>query len=109
MENGSNSCAHATTSRATNGPALGTQGAGEKWTTGRSIKAIKPKTEIRLAAWNVLTGHHVGQKEIIARELTNCKILIAALSELRLAGSRTTTIRVRQCDPCITIHVFLLI
>ncbi|MBN3281200.1 RTJK polymerase, partial [Polyodon spathula] len=102
MENGSNS--HATASGETAAPALGTQGAGEKWTTGQSIKAIKPKTEIRLAAWNVLTGHHVGQKEIIARELTNCKISIPALSELRLTGSRTTTIRVPDSDKTMTLY-----
>jgi exonuclease III len=57
------------------------------------MKLMTPKLEIRIAAWNVRTGHHVGQKEIIAMELSKCKISIAAVSELRCTGSGTLTIQ----------------
>ncbi|EYC22440.1 hypothetical protein Y032_0017g3350 [Ancylostoma ceylanicum] len=91
MENGSMLLDQATASGATDAPVLGTMGTGVKWTTGRKENALRrikgkpgitPKKELRIAAWNVRTGHQVGQKEIIARELTRCKISIAALSEL---------------------------
>uniref|UniRef100_A0A914X6S7 Reverse transcriptase domain-containing protein n=1 Tax=Plectus sambesii TaxID=2011161 RepID=A0A914X6S7_9BILA len=92
MEIQPNSSTNATASRAANAPALGIQGAGEKWATGQRIKFTTPKLEICIAVWNVQTGHHIGQKEIIAMELSKCKISIAAVSELRLTGSGTLTI-----------------
>ncbi len=84
---------HATASEAAALPVSGIQGTGEKWATGQSSKIIPPKTEICIAAWNVRTGHHVGQKEIIAKELKNYKISIAAVSELRLTGSGIMSIQ----------------
>ncbi len=92
MEIESKSTANVTASGATDAPVLGTQDAGEKWITGQRKKIVTPKLEIKVAAWNVRTGHHVGQKEIIARELLKCKISIATLSELRMTGSGTMTI-----------------
>lgn len=74
MENRSNSCAHATASEETHAPALGSQGAGEKWTTGQSIKAIKPKTEIRLTAyWQDIT---LGRKRSLPGNLQIEKFLL---------------------------------
>lgn len=60
---------------------------------GPKNKFFTPKSQVRVAAWNVRTGHHVGQKEIIAKELLDCKISIAAVSELRMIGSGEMTIR----------------
>ncbi|EYC06433.1 hypothetical protein Y032_0076g1060 [Ancylostoma ceylanicum] len=87
-------------------------GTGVKWTTGRKENALRrikkpgitPKKELRIAAWNVRTGHQVGQKEIIARELTRCKISIAALSELRMNGSGTATIKVPDSGQAMTLY-----
>lgn len=76
-----NSSFNATASRAADAPVLGNQDAGEKWAT-RNRKIITLKVEIQIAVWNVRTGHHIGQKEIIAKELLSCKIDIPALSEL---------------------------
>ena len=60
MDTGTTNFAHATASGAPDAPALGTtHGAGEKWPTGRKMKLITPKMDIRVAAWNVRTGHHV--------------------------------------------------
>ncbi|EYB96258.1 hypothetical protein Y032_0152g2891 [Ancylostoma ceylanicum] len=93
MENGSMLLDQATASGPTDAPVLGTMGTGVKWTTGRKDNTLrrakgKPgitsKRELRIAAWNVRTGHQVGQKEITARKLTKCKISIASLSELRM-------------------------
>ena len=53
---------HTTASGAADAPALGTRDAGVKWTTGQRNKLITPKREVRIATWNVRTGHHVGQK-----------------------------------------------
>lgn len=75
-----NSSFNVTASGAADAPVLGNQDAGEKWATGR--RNITPKVEIQIAVWNVRTGHHVGQKEIIAKELLSSKIDIPALSEL---------------------------
>lgn len=78
-----NSSFNATASGAADAPVLGNQDAGEKWATGRrNRKIITLKVEIQIAVWNVRTGHHIGQKEIIAKELLSCKIDIPALSEL---------------------------
>ncbi|CAF0799104.1 unnamed protein product [Didymodactylos carnosus] len=88
----------------------GTQGTGEKWATGQTKKEKRnkpklttPKSEIQIAAWNVRTAHNVGQKEIIAKELLNHKISIAALSELRLTGSGTTTVEPPITDEKMTL------
>ena len=94
---------NATSTGAADVSALGTHGVDKKWTTGRTTKFIKPKNEIRIAAWNVRTGHHVGQKEIIATEITNYKISIAAISELRLTGSGTMMISPPTTDETITL------
>lgn len=94
---------NATASGAADVPALADnrgQGAGEKFATGQRTnwkqkhKLITPKLEVQLATWNVRTGYHVGQLEIIARELSRYKISITALSELRLTESGTKTIRI---------------
>ncbi|EYC10037.1 hypothetical protein Y032_0057g2732 [Ancylostoma ceylanicum] len=111
MENGSMLLDQATASGATDAPVLGTMGTGVKWTTGwkenalRRIKGkpgITPKKELRIAAWNVRTGHQVGQKEIIARELTRCKISVA--DELLINGSGTATIKVPDNDQTMTLY-----
>ncbi|KIH58495.1 hypothetical protein ANCDUO_11298 [Ancylostoma duodenale] len=52
------------------------------------------KRDLRIAARNIRTGHHVGQKEVFARELTRCSLSIAALSELRSSESKTVPIKV---------------
>lgn len=89
----------------TDAPALGTQGAGDKSTTGQKRKKyVTPKTEIRIAGWNVRTGHHVGQIEIIARELVKCKISVAALSELRFIGSGTKTVVPPDSNETMTLY-----
>ena len=64
---------------------------------------MMPKSEIRIATWNVRTGHHVGQKEIVAMELSKCKISIAALSEQRLTGSGMLTIQPPAMDEKMTL------
>ncbi|EYC13705.1 hypothetical protein Y032_0043g876 [Ancylostoma ceylanicum] len=86
MENGSMLLDQATASGATDAPVLGTMGTGVKRTTGRKER------------------HQVGQKEIIARELTRCKISIAALSELRMNGSGAATIKVPDSDQTMTLY-----
>ena len=78
---------NATASGVTDAPALWSQGAREKWTTGRRFKLFNSKKHIHIAAWNGRTGQHVGQKELIAAEIIKGRISIAALSELRLTGS----------------------
>lgn len=60
--------------------------------------------EIRIAAWNVRTGHHVGQKEIIAKDLLSCKIDIAALSEVRLPGSGQMVVEPPSIDDQMTLY-----
>ncbi|KAG2460450.1 CFDP2 protein, partial [Polypterus senegalus] len=85
------------------GQQLRSQGTGVKWATGRRPKLSTPKTELRIGAWNVRTGHHVGQKEIIVKELTTCKITIAAISELRLTGSGTMIVQPPAIDDQMTL------
>ncbi|WP_353803978.1 hypothetical protein, partial [Acinetobacter baumannii] len=79
-------------------PALGNQGTGEKSTTGQNTKLLTPKTTINIAAWNIRTGHRVGQKELIARELRECRIAITALSEVRMPGAGMTTVATPEQD-----------
>lgn len=95
---------NATASGAADAPALGTQGTGGKWTTGHQLHRLMPKTPINVAAWNVRTGHHVGQKEIIARELSKLNALITALSELWLTGSGTVAVEVPAMDEKMTLY-----
>ncbi|KIH43775.1 endonuclease/exonuclease/phosphatase family protein [Ancylostoma duodenale] len=45
------------------------------------------KLFLKSATCNIRTGHHVGQKEAVIRELLRYGISIAILSELRLTGS----------------------
>ncbi|CAM4496109.1 unnamed protein product [Leuciscus chuanchicus] len=107
MENyESNFTLNATASGAADAPALGNLDAGEKYATGRrnQRKIVTPKMEIRIAAWNVRTGHHVGQKEIIAKELLSCKIDIAALSEVRLTGSGQMVVEPPSIDDQMTLY-----
>ncbi|XP_067126340.1 craniofacial development protein 2-like [Centruroides vittatus] len=65
---------------------------------------ITPKIGLNIVAWNIRTGHHVGQKEIIASELAKCNIPIAALSELRLTGSGTVIIQPPNSDKTMTLY-----
>uniref|UniRef100_A0A914X3Y7 Reverse transcriptase domain-containing protein n=1 Tax=Plectus sambesii TaxID=2011161 RepID=A0A914X3Y7_9BILA len=65
---------------------------------------MTPRQEVRIAAWNVRTGHQVGQKETIACELQQCKVGVAALSELRLTGSGTTVIQLPDSDEYTTLY-----
>lgn len=107
MENHeSNFTLKATASGAADAPALGNLDAGEKYATGQrnQRKIVTPKMEIRIAAWNVRTGHHVGQKEIIAKELLSCKIDIAALSEVRLTGSGQMVVEPPSIDDQMTLY-----
>uniref|UniRef100_A0A914XR53 Endonuclease/exonuclease/phosphatase domain-containing protein n=1 Tax=Plectus sambesii TaxID=2011161 RepID=A0A914XR53_9BILA len=99
-----NSTINATAFGAADALALGTQGAGEKWATGCRFKLFNTKTNIQIAAWNVQTGHHVGQKELIAAEIIKGKISIAALSELRITGSGTLTINPPKIDEVVTLY-----
>ena len=64
---------------------------------------MTPKSEICIATWNVRTEHHVGQRGIIAMELSKCKISLAALSELRLTGSGMLTIQPPAMDETMTL------
>lgn len=59
-----------TASGGADAPALGTQSVIDKWITGQ-IKQLKftPETQIFFGTWSVRTGHHAGQKEVIAMEL----------------------------------------
>ncbi|CAF1594122.1 unnamed protein product [Adineta ricciae] len=103
------STAHATAFGAADAPALGIQDAGEKLATGqrkgeREKKLITTRAEVKIAAWNVRTRHYVGQKEIIARELSRCKVSIAALTELRITGSGTTTIQHTPADDTMMLY-----
>ena len=103
METESKLTAHATAFGAADAGASGSQDAGEKWATGQRKKLIMTRAEVKIAAWNVRTGHRVGQKEIIARELSRCKISITALSELRITGSGTVTIPPTTTDDTMTL------
>ena len=103
MEIESKLTAHATAFGAADAPGSGSQDAGEKWATGQRKKLIRTRAEVKIAAWNVRTGHHVGEKEIIARELSRCKISITALSELRITGSGTVTIPPTTTDDTMTL------
>lgn len=104
MDTQTNSTSRATASGAADAPVLGIQGAGVKLATGRNqSKLISPKNNLYLAAWNVRTGHHVGQKELIAKELSSCNISIAALSELRLTGSGTMTVQLPTSTDSMTL------
>ena len=95
------------------------QGAAEKYTTGQLImderpdlqphqlertKCVTPKRCLKLAAWNVRTGFHVGQRETIARELLRYGIAITALSELRLTGSGNMRIDAPDNDDWLTLY-----
>ena len=100
---------HTTAFGAADAPALGTRGTGVKWTTGQTqtqrtarSKLTTPKNKLNIAAWNVRTGHQVGQKEIIAKELLSSKITIAALSEVRQTGSGKTIIQPPSIDETMT-------
>ncbi|KIH67563.1 endonuclease/exonuclease/phosphatase family protein [Ancylostoma duodenale] len=53
----------------------------------RRQKVMTPKRFLKIATWNIRTGHHVGQKEAVIRDLLRYGISIAILSELRLTGS----------------------
>ena len=103
METESTLTAHATAFEAAYAPASGNQDAGEKWATGQRKKLITTRAEVKIGTWNVRTGHHVGQKEIIARELFRCKISITALSEPRITGSGTLTIPSTITDDTMTL------
>uniref|UniRef100_A0A914XFE1 Endonuclease/exonuclease/phosphatase domain-containing protein n=1 Tax=Plectus sambesii TaxID=2011161 RepID=A0A914XFE1_9BILA len=99
-----NSTINATAFGAADALVLGTQGAGEKWVTGRRSKLFNTKTNIQIAAWNVRTGHHVGQKELIAAEIIKGKISIATLSELRITGSGTLAINPPEINETVALY-----
>lgn len=85
MENEPNLFNYATTSRTAIASALGFKDATKKYVTGQRQqrqRLINLKKEIQVAGWNVRTGSHIGQKKIIARELSAYKISTAVVSEL---------------------------
>lgn len=84
--------------------ARGTQDASEKWTTVQGNIRISLKVAINIGVWNVRKGHHVGQNEIIVQEIQRWNIQIAALSELRLMGSGTTSIKPSSSNEPMTLY-----
>ncbi|KAK6015664.1 endonuclease/exonuclease/phosphatase family protein [Ostertagia ostertagi] len=67
-------------------------------------RLLTPKSKLRLGSWNVRTAFHCGQKEIIARELSKCRVTVAALSELRISGCGTTRVQVPATDDWMTLY-----
>jgi len=58
----------------------------------RTSSAISTKQPTLLATWNIRTGHAVGHREQVAKELGNYNISVAALTELRMTRSGNTTV-----------------
>ncbi|KAK6031270.1 hypothetical protein OSTOST_02584, partial [Ostertagia ostertagi] len=91
----------ATASGGADAPIPRSQGIGGKTLTGQKKeipRLLTPKSKLRLGSWNVRTAFHCGQKEIIARELSKCRVTVAALSELRISGCGTTRVQVPATD-----------
>ncbi|KAK6019351.1 endonuclease/exonuclease/phosphatase family protein [Ostertagia ostertagi] len=97
----------ATASGGADAPIPRSQGIGGKTLTGQKKeipRLLTPKSKLRLGSWNVRTAFHCGQKEIIARELSKCRVTVAALSELRISGCGTTRVQVPATDDWMTLY-----
>ncbi|EYB84734.1 hypothetical protein Y032_0311g2148 [Ancylostoma ceylanicum] len=55
-------------------------------------KIVTRKRLLKIASWNIRTGHHVGQKENVIRDLLRYGISIAVLQELRITGTGCTRV-----------------
>ena len=66
------------------------QDVGEKSATGqKKRRGITTKDDFTIGAWNIRTGLDFEQRKLVAKELLQYNISIAAISEVRKHGSGT--------------------
>ncbi|EYC40229.1 hypothetical protein Y032_0623g761 [Ancylostoma ceylanicum] len=90
------------------------QGADEELNTGhrrekekgteKRQKNLTTKRLLKIASWNLCTGHHVAQKENVIRELLRYGISIAVLQELRITGTGCTRVTSPDSDDWMTLY-----